>query len=136
MSPQKAWEKEPLSVLKYIDDNILHEKLCFDDLVIDENGLKQARAVRSQNIFRQIIRLAELMGMKVNSSKTMVLCVSDSRTYEASAFIKKAEGNIISSVTKLQILGMHFSDKPNMAVQVDSICAKIQMLGKFPSMFA
>ena len=120
----KAWESELLSVLKYIDDNILHEKLCFDGLVIDKNGQKRARAVRSQNLFRQITRLAELMGMKVNSSKTMVLCVSDSRTYEAAAYIEDADGNTIDSVNHLKILGMHFSNKPNMGAQVDSICAK------------
>ena len=48
----KAWESVLLSVLKYVDDNIIHEKLCMDGLVIDENGEKNSRATRSQNLFR------------------------------------------------------------------------------------
>ena len=113
-------------MLKYVDDNILHEKLCLDGLVIDENGRKRARAVRSQNLFRQIVRLAELMGMKVNSSKTRVLCISDSRTYEVAAFLEDGEGNLIESVDRLKVLGVHFSNKPNMAAQVEAICAKFR----------
>ena len=38
----KAWESIALSFLKYIDDNILHEKLCMDGLVIDKHGRKRA----------------------------------------------------------------------------------------------
>lgn len=62
-----------LSVLKYVNDNVLHEKLCLAGLVIDENGQKRARAVRTQNLFRQIVRIAKSIGMKVNASKTKLL---------------------------------------------------------------
>ena len=122
----KAWEGVLLSVLKYVDDNILHEKLCMDGLVIDQNGEKRARATRSQNLFRQITRIAELLGMKVNSDKTQMLCISESRTYKASAFIETAQGEIVSSTDSLKILGMHFSSRPDMNAQVDSICKKFR----------
>ena len=120
----KAWESLVLAVLKYVDDNIIHEKLCMDGLVIDENGEKRARAIRTQNLFRQITRIAELMGMKVNTDKTMVLCVSDSRTYQAKAFIEDTDGKLVESVDHLKILGIHFSDRPYMAAQVEAICQK------------
>ena len=81
-----------------------------DSLVIDERGRKRGRATRSQNLFSQITRIAELLGMKVNSDKTKVLCVSDSRTYKAAAFIGD-EGNVINSVRELKILGLHFRRK-------------------------
>ena len=118
----KAWEHFPISVLKYVDDNVLFEKICMDGLVIDKNGRKRARAIRTQNLFQQITRIAESLGMKVNSSKTMLLCVSDSRTYEASAFIEDAGGNKIESTDKLKILGLHFSSRPDMRDQVEAIC--------------
>ena len=63
--------------------------------VIDHNEEKRARASRSQNLFRQITRIAELMGMKVNTDKTMVFCVSDSRAYKAAAFIEGADGTVV-----------------------------------------
>ena len=122
----KAWEDFLLSVLKYVDDNIIHEKISMDGLVIEENGEKRARATRSQNLFQQITRVAELLGMKVNSDKTMVLCISDSRTYKASAFIESADGTTISSVERLKILGVHFSNKPDMSAQVEAICRKFR----------
>ena len=122
----KAWESFLLSVLKYVDDNIIHEKLCMDSLIIDENGEKRARAARSQNLFRQITRIAELLGMRVNSDKTMLLCISDSRTYKAAAYIEDAEGVEISSSDKLKILGLHFSSKPDMSEQVEAICRKFR----------
>ena len=55
----KAWQVIRLSVLKYMDDNILHEKLCMDSLVVDENRMKvdenrmkRAMATRSSNLFK------------------------------------------------------------------------------------
>ena len=122
----KAWDRFLLSVLKYVDDNIIHEKLFMDGLVIDENGEKKGRATRSQNLFRQITRIAELLGMKVNTDKTMVLCVSDSRTYKASAYIDDADGTRVDSVDKLKILGVHFSNRPDMSAQVEAICRKFR----------
>ena len=122
----KAWEDLLLTVLKYVDDNIIHEKISMDGFVIDENGQKVARATRSQNLFRQITRVAELLGMRVNSDKTMLLCISDSRTYKASAFIESADGVTISSRDNLKILGVHFSNKPDMSAQVEAVCRKFR----------
>ena len=122
----KAWEDILLTMLKYLDDNIIHEKLFMDGHVIDENGMKQAHAVRSANLFRQITLIAESLGMRVNSSKTMVLCVSDSRTYKAAAYLTDPQGNEIESLDNLKILGIHFFDKPDMSAQVDSICRKFR----------
>lgn len=64
--------------------------------------------------------------MKVNSSKTTMLCVSDSKTYEAAAFIEDGEGNRIESTESLKILGLHFSKKPDMSAQVNAICQKFR----------
>ena len=122
----KAWESVLLTVLKYVDDNVIHEKLFMDGHVIDQDGKKRAQAVRSSNLFRQITLIAESMGMKVNASKTMVLCVSDSRTYKAAAFITDPQGNEIESIDKLKVLGVHFSDRPDMSAQVDAICRKFR----------
>ena len=122
----KAWIDSLLEVFKYVDDNIIHEKLCLDNLVIDEEGRKVGHAARSQNLFRQIVRIAEQMGMKVNSLKTLLLCISDSRTYEAGAFIIDSEGNQIESGKAMKILGLHFSAKPDMSAQVDAICQKFR----------
>ena len=64
--------------------------------------------------------------MKVNSDKTKIMCISDSRTYKASAFIQTAEGDEISSVEKLKILGVNFSSRPDVTEQVEAICRKFR----------
>ena len=56
----------------------------------------------------------------------MVLCISDSRTYKASAFIESSDGATISSVDNLKILGVHFSNKPDMSAQVEAVCRKFR----------
>ena len=97
-----------------------------DALVIDENGKKVGHAARTQNLFRQIIRIAELKGMKVNALKTLLLCISDSRTYEAGAFIIDGDGTVIESGKAMKILGLYFSSKPDMSAQVKAICRKFR----------
>ena len=114
------WERTLLSVLKYVDDNILFEKICMDALVIDENGRKRARAVRSQNLFRHIVRIAESKGMRVNAAKTLLLCISEARSYEDAA------GNTVQSCSEMKILGMHFTSRPDMSAQVEAICRKFR----------
>ena len=104
-----------------MDDNIIHEKYCIDIHVIDEAGKKTVLAVRSQNLFRQIVQIAE-----GNSAKTVVLVISDSCTYEAAAYREDAEGNLIHLVQNMQVLGVHFSAKPDMSAQVLLICSKIR----------
>ena len=122
----KAWEEWLLSVLKYVDDNIIVEKLSMDGLVIDEQGMKLARAVRSQNLFRRICKVAEDMGMRVNAAKTLLMCISDSRTYEASAFIEDGDGQRVDAVPTMKVLGVHLSSKPDVSAQVASIIKKMR----------
>lgn len=105
----KAWWEILIAVLKYLDDNVIHEKLCFNGLVIDENRQKIARATRLQNLFRRITVFAEALGMKVNASKTVALCVSDARTYEPVAFMEDSNGNKVFSQEKMKVLGITFS---------------------------
>ena len=122
----KAWFDLPLEVIKYVDDNLTIEKICLDCLVIDEDGRKFAHSCRTQNLFRQIARVATIKGMKVNSLKTLLLCISDSRTYEAGAYIIDEEGNTIESGKEMKVLGLHFCAKPDVSAQVDSICRKFR----------
>ena len=107
----------PLSILKYVNDNVIHEKLCYDGY-----GKKVARAIRSQNLFRHITRQAESMGMVVNSAKTMLLCISDSRTYHAEAFIEDEEDTRIESGSSMKVLGINFSSRPDMLAHVSTLC--------------
>ena len=57
------------------------------------DGVKNKQAVCTQNTFRRTIRNAESgIGMKVNTNKTNLLCISDSLTFKAEAFIRAEDG--------------------------------------------
>ena len=59
--------------------------------------------------------------MKVNATKTAMMCLSDLLAYEADAFINDADGNRIGCCKNMKILGMHFSNKPDMSAHVQWI---------------
>ena len=92
------------------------------------NGVffKIKHAVQAQNIFRHLVRRAEDIGMRVNTSKMAMLCVSDAQAYEADAFMLDAEGFRIGCQKLIKALGMHFSSMPDMWEQVLSIKKKFQ----------
>lgn len=75
----------------------------------------------AQNTFRRTIRNAELIGMKANTNKTNLLCVSDALTYKAEAFFYAMDGTKLSSTNGLKLLGFHFGPRPNCQAHVDAV---------------
>ena len=63
----------------------------------------------------------EDIGIKVNTSKTLMLCVSDAQQYKAEAFLNDAKGNRIGCQDHIKALGMVFGSTPNMNLQVERI---------------
>ena len=53
--------------------------------------IKVKHAITSQNKFRWDTRRAEERGMRVNTSKTSMICVSNAMSYQAEAFIKEVQ---------------------------------------------
>ena len=119
-----AWVSRAIQALKYVDDNILNEKLNFQTAVDIGGNRKLKHAIRTQNAFRRIVQEAISRGMKVNAAKTNLMVVSDG-TYEALASIVDVDGNVLKSTSEMKILGFHFSSKPNMNAQVESIRKKM-----------
>ena len=84
------------------------------------------RALRSENLFNRITFIAESKGMRVNDSKTVLLCISDARTYEPVAYIVDRSGNRILPNERMKILGVNFSSRPDASAYVDSVCRKFR----------
>ena len=122
----RAWHHKPLVVLKYVDDNIILEKVFFDGSVIDENGQKVLRALWSENLFNRITFIAESNGMRMNDSKTVLLCISDAQTFEPVAYIVDRSGNRILPKERMKFLGVNFSSRPDASAYVDSVCRKFR----------
>ena len=120
------WLTIPLQVLKYVDDNIINEKLNFDGVPTDHYSYRTKRAFRTENLFAQIVHQAEFQGMRINFAKTMTMVISELKSYIPRAFIKDTKGETVDTRDNMKILGFHFSSDPNMSAQVESIRRKFR----------
>ena len=125
---EARWQEKLAALLHYIDDGFSLVKINFENsFCFEVNGVKfrVKHAVQAQNIFRHLVRRVEEIGMVVNSKNTAMICVSDSLSYEADAYILDEDEQRIGCQEKIKALGMTFSNKPTMAAQVNSIKKKI-----------
>ena len=120
------WAVELLQVLKYVDDNVINEKISFDGVQTNRHGFREKRAVRTENLFKLIVHQAISQGMKVNGAKTKSLLISELKNYIPKAFIVDNLGEVITSGNEMKILGFNFSSDPDMSAQVRAIKAKFR----------
>ena len=120
-----VWKPRNTSEHKYIDDNLLDTKLDMETVPTTTTAggkpVKNKHSVSCQNSFRRIVRNAELIGMKVNSSKTAQVLVSDALSFEAVAHIYSISGEKIESSDRLKMLGFTFSSKPSCAAHIETV---------------
>ena len=64
--------------------------------------------------------------MKVNASKTAMVCVSGAQSYHARAYIEEAGGSRVESGGGAKVLGFHFSSKPSAHAHVEAICKRMR----------
>ena len=117
---------KPIQVLKYVDDNILHEKVNFENIHTDGYGFKTKHAKRTQNLFWRIVSEAEACGMKVNAAKTQTMCISEVKSYNPSVFFCDRDGNKTQLSNAMRILGVTFSSQPDMAIQAKAVIAGLR----------
>ena len=72
-------------------------------------------------MFRHSVREAEDIGMVVNTKKTTMMCISDSSSFEADAYILDADGERIGFQKEIRALRMRFSNRPSMAAHIEHI---------------
>ena len=65
--------------------------------------------------------------MGVNTDKTAMICVSDSTSNEAEAYIMDADGARLGCQDRIKALGMVFGNRPTMELQIESVAKKMRM---------
>ena len=126
--------EKQVRIFKYVDDNLICEKLNFGTApltAMQGRDVKVKQAIASQNAFRSISSNAVSIGMKVNASKTNVLCISDALNYTPLTYIVDAEGERIDGKDSLKVLGFHFSTKPTVHLHVQETIRKIRQRSWF-----
>ena len=129
---EARWIHTLPTLRQFIDDGFTLSKINFKNSYgFEVNGFRYGskHAVQAQNVFRHMVKNAERLGMKVNASKTDMICVSDSLSFEAEAYILDSDGNRIGCSKSIRALGLHFSSKPNMDAQVAHIQRSVR--GRF-----
>ena len=125
---EAKWQQTLALLLRYIDDGFMLSKINFENsfgMLVNGVQHRVKHALQVQNIFRHVVRNAERIGMIVNAAKTAMICILDALAYEADAYIMDSEGSRIGCQQSFKALGMHFSSKTDMSVQVNSITKKI-----------
>ena len=115
-----------LQVLKYVDDNVIIEKLNFDTVATDGHFFRSKLAVRTQNLFCRIVHQARAVGMKIHPGKTVTMCIAELKSYNPLAYFYDADGTKVETVQNMKILGVTFSSDPDMRAQVESIRRKFR----------
>ena len=115
-------------IFKYIDDNIICEKLNFGNVPIsqDPTPTKRRVAALSQNAFRIMTGNAADKCMIVNTQKTNLLCVSDALSHTPRTFFDGGDGEVIESGESMKVLGFHFSSRPTVQLHVDETVKKMR----------
>ena len=97
-SSNQKWKARVPKTYKYVDDNLQVNVVNMETAAIgrDEGGrYRDKHGMECQNSFRYMVRRAEERGMKVNSSKTAIICVSGTQSYRAESHIFDTDSNII-----------------------------------------
>ena len=111
--------------MAYIDDLNIIKKVRHSDAVSDLSVHKQisrAHAPQSELFFENISSHANSMGMKVNESKTQVVCISAAKNAVVRSYINANER--ITSADELKILGFWFSTTPGVSLHVQKTVKK------------
>lgn len=114
---------QPIQVLKYVDDNILQEKINFENVVTDGYAFENNHAKCAQNLFWCIVAEAEACGMKLNVDKTQTMCISGVKSYNSPVHFFDRGRNKTKPSKEMRILGLTFSSQPDLAIQANAVIA-------------
>ena len=126
---EAKWKAVLASLYRFVDDSFSLSVINFENscgFCVNGEHYRSKHTVQAQNIFRHLVRRAEEIGMRVNTQKTAMICVSDSTSLQAGSFILDAEGTRIACQDKINALAMIFVSRPNMDLQVKHMGKKMR----------
>ena len=117
------WRTEPPWVMKYVDDITTGCKSLILDGQAHISTRKEERHIHAQDLelfYDDIQRNSTKAGMKINSSKTQLLCLSQAINYNINSFIR-VDGKKIEGGDCLKILGFRLGKRGDMTQQVKAL---------------
>ena len=87
---EQTWRPKNITVKKFVDDNLQNEKLYMKNvptIKFNDDFVRNARAGKSEHMFKHISDRARRKGLLVNTAKTALLTVSGAVSYTARSHI-------------------------------------------------
>ena len=106
--------------LMYIDDLNIGEVHAMEKAKSLFSQLKEKRTVHATHCEERLETIeqnASGIGMRINTQKTQLLCVSDTRFCDTQSYINTKEGRV-NSVKQMKILGFIFEDRPSVGAHI------------------
>ena len=88
---------------------------------------KVKHVVPSQNMFRCMTSNATAIGMKVNNSKTRLICISDSLASLSKGCILDGGGERINQSEDMKLLRFHLSSRPTVSAHIRVLLRRMRM---------
>ena len=125
-SPLDRWTPLPIKSLKFIDDLNAHEKCDITDCTTTVTVKKEKRFLHARQLedyFENVRREAAATGMRVNPSKTQLLCTNTSINYDIRAYVK-IDGTTLWSGDTLKTVGYTLGRRAGAAEHIKSMRRK------------
>ena len=120
------WTKRKPWVMKYVDDVTLGGRNLLTHATSHITTNKEHRSIHAGDLedeFKKIAANSSKVGMRINESKTQLLCVSNSINYTVESYLTVGSERIRSG-EQLKILGMMFDSRGTMSAHVAELKKK------------
>ena len=125
---ENGWQVQKPVIKGYIDDFNVVEKINEKDAIthITTNRTRaMIHAPSSESVFVKLEEQADEINMKINPTKTQILCISSAITKTSNSYINY-NGDRIRGAESLKILGFNFNQKPTIALHVNIMLQKVR----------
>ena len=123
------WRPSRPAIKGYVDDITVMEKMRLTDAIThytQGEAVKHVHGEEQQTIFSNIEEISRRQHMKINPTKTQLLCISSARDHHPVSYITH-EGKNINSVENIKILGFWFSSSPGVGLHVKKMLEKARI---------
>ena len=125
------WSPGRPQIVKYVDDILGSEKICFTAGKLHSTTSKQTstvNALRSEELIASITMSAAEIGLGVNAKKTQMICVSSSAAIDVTTFIRDPSDQSLKTFSggELKILGFYFDKRPTVDRHIEHLQKKFK----------
>lgn len=113
----------------YMDDTTVFDKVPMVEAARHDTTGPTVKVFQELGVggdFDKLAARADDIGMKINQKKTQLLVISPSNGCNTGASFTSRDGEVVTSVDKLKLVGFTFGDRPDAGAHVGAITSQYQ----------